>query len=62
MKKIIITLTTDASFLTVNKMQNKLLSELLTGNFSIGEYTIQEAKADPAVFSSLDNLIKTDQG
>lgn len=42
MKKIIITLTTDASFLTVNKMQNKLLKELLTGNFNIGEYTIQE--------------------
>ena len=44
MKKIVITITTDASFLTVNRIQNKLLNELLTGNFTLEEYTIQEAE------------------
>lgn len=44
MSKIVITITTNASLLTVNKIQNKLLNELLTGNFVIEEYTIQETK------------------
>ena len=44
MKKIIITLETDASLLLVNKDFNKIINELLTGNFIVKEYTIQEGK------------------
>lgn len=44
MRKIVITLETDASLLLVNKDFNKIINELLTGNFIVKEYTIQEGK------------------
>jgi len=44
MNKIIITLTTEADLIMINKDINKLLKELIDANILVSEYTIQKGK------------------
>ncbi len=44
MKKIVITLTTEADLMTVNINMNVMIAQLINAGISFKEYTIQEAK------------------
>jgi len=44
MNKIIITLTTDADVMAVNKDMNEILSKMIDCGILITEYTIQKGK------------------
>lgn len=44
MKKIVITLSTDADIMGINYSMQKILQEILNEGLRIREYTIQEAK------------------
>lgn len=44
MNKIIITLTTEADLIMINKDMNKLLKNLIECEIAVSEYTIQKGK------------------
>jgi len=62
MNKVVITLTTDKDLLSINRHMNIMIEAFIKQGVQVTEYTIQEFKSDPAVFSSLDDLIATDNG
>lgn len=43
MNKLIITLTTEADIIMINKDMNKIIKQLIEANIPVQEYTIQKA-------------------